>query len=345
MIKAFNVRLFLTDRLDLDDSTTVTRILKPDNHYFHLLYVTAGIVLSILILHYAYYFFYKRITPIHPLDLTLLNFVTPNKSIWPSLSYSNFLVRGRPIPLHILLADLFLGNIVLRGSPSESLWQILRCSECTWSIALLAAWMRPPSDRPRLQNRVRLSPELRQAYLLKHSLLAQYLCLKDGEPGVAILGSSSFAQFLFKYYDIHNSHDDIATTRYSKVVLVTTYSVATYYITSALNTLTAGGYIMLELTIVQKRCPVAAWYAHFSRQLIDQTAISMLVNSCQSVQRFLCRRGVVVESVVDVSFEEAKICKATCENSRGARQIWNAWTAILLAEGVIKRFVFLGRKL
>ncbi|KAK9315207.1 hypothetical protein V1524DRAFT_408018 [Lipomyces starkeyi] len=235
--------------------------------------------------------------------------------------------------------------MVLRGSPSESLWQILRGSECTWSIALLVAWMRPPSDRPRLQKRVRLTPELRQAYLLKHSLLAKYLCLKDGEQGVAILGSSSFAQFLFKYYDIQNSHDDVATERYSKVVLVTSYSFATYYITSALDALTAGGYMMLELTIVQKRCPVVAWYALFSRQLIDQTAISMLVNSCESVQRFLRRRGIVLQSVVDVSFEEAKICKATCENSRGARQVWHAWTAILLAEGIIKRFVLLGRKL
>jgi hypothetical protein len=180
---------------------------------------------------------------------------------------------------------------------------------------------------------------------LKHSLLAKYLCLKDGEQGVAILGSSSFAQFLFKYYDIQNSHDDVATERYSKVVLVTSYSFATYYITSALDALTAGGYMMLELTIVQKRCPVVAWYALFSRQLIDQTAISMLVNSCESVQRFLRRRGIVLQSVVDVSFEEAKICKATCENSRGARQIWHAWTAILLAEGIIKRFVLLGRKL
>ncbi|KAK9264930.1 hypothetical protein V1519DRAFT_457351 [Lipomyces tetrasporus] len=235
--------------------------------------------------------------------------------------------------------------MVLRGSPSESLWQILRDSEWKWSLELLAAWMRPSSDRPRLQRRVRLTPELRQAYLLKHSLLAQYLHLTDGEPGVAVLGSSAFAQFLFKYYDIQNSRDEIDAERYDKVVLVASYSLATCHIMSALNTLTSGGCVMLELTIVQKHCPVVAWYALFTRRFIDQTANSMLLNSRQSVQRFLRRRGVLVDSIIDISFEEAKICKATCENSHCARQIWNAWTAILLAEGTIKRFVLLGRKM
>ncbi|KAK9367179.1 hypothetical protein V1509DRAFT_627213 [Lipomyces kononenkoae] len=185
---------------------------------------------------------------------------------------------------------------------------------------------------------------MRQTYLLKHSLLAQYLCLKDSEPGVALAGSPLFAKFLFKYYDIQNAFDDAAIEKYRKAVLVLSYSFATDFVMSALDAIAAGGFVMLEVTIVQKRCPAAIWYTYFSRRFIDQTAISMLANSSQSVQTFLCRRGVAVDSIVDVSFEEAKICKATSENSRGAYQIWNAWTTILLAEGIIKRFVFLGHK-
>ncbi|KAK9240278.1 hypothetical protein V1525DRAFT_395515 [Lipomyces kononenkoae] len=335
--------------IDLDYSAIVASVLKRDDYHIQFVLVTAGIVILILLFHYSYELCYsiccQSTTAIQPLDSTLLDFVAPNRSIWPSSSYANFLVHGKPIPLHILLTDLFLGKLILRGSPSESLWQLVRNSECTWSIALLAAFILPTSDRPKIQKRVRLTPEMRQAFTLKHSLLAQYLCLQDSEPCIAISGSPLFAKFLFKYYDIQNALDDAATERYRKAVLVLSYSFATDFLTSALDAITAGGFVMLELTIVQKRCPAAVWYTHFSRRFIDPMAISMLVNSCQSVQRFLCRRGVAVDSIVDVSFEEAKICKATCENSRGAYQIWNAWTTILLAEGIIKRFVLLGHKM
>ncbi|KAK9480952.1 hypothetical protein V1514DRAFT_323850 [Lipomyces japonicus] len=294
---------------------------------------------------------------VHPIELNLLNHVVPLDSKWPSPHYARFMSdHGQLIPVHVLLDDLFNEKLQLRGLPWESLCEMFKVTDLNWSLEL---WKRIVRNRPgnsKSQPSEVLSPRLKQAYFLKYSSITRHLQLDHRQDKLAVSGSPGLRTYLKTYFDISctdfrhvlEDHDDAkhgpCNYNYQNLVMVRSFNVRSSRFQKWLDKLAGNGRIIIETTVAVEFNPKVMWYAKYTSEYIDSSALYLLSDTIDSIKKYLLQHNLIIDTISDITFEEASITQAGSEVISGRHQMWKAWSSILYVEGYIRRLIFVAHQ-